>query len=88
MSAVMIDRCQAEAQRKRFETARAHAMWFYGYALARTDDDRGRAAFLATRGPATFPFGDLAAVEAWLERLDAESETSSHRWTKLEARSA
>jgi hypothetical protein len=57
------------AAEKSFETARAEC-GLVGIVLARTDDDRGRAVYIASRGPLCKQFDSLDAVRAWLRTGD------------------
>ncbi len=56
---------------KRFATAQAHAMWFYGIRLDAIDDDDGAPQYVATLQALTRRFRTLPEVEGWLHALDA-----------------
>jgi hypothetical protein len=54
---------------KAFATAQARAA-LLGVVLTRIEDDRGRQVFIVTRWALTRELHDLAAVDAWLDRLE------------------
>jgi len=60
------------AQRKRFETCRAHAAWFYGIRLEALDGDDGAPLFVATLHALTLSFRSVPEIEGWLAALDEE----------------
>ncbi|MEO5687119.1 MAG: hypothetical protein ABIR54_07130 [Burkholderiaceae bacterium] len=55
---------------KRFATAQAHAMWFYGIRLDALDADDGSPLYVATLHALTRNFRKLPEVEGWLHALD------------------
>ncbi len=55
---------------KRFATAEAHAMWFYGIRLDAIDGDDGAPLYVATLHALTKRFRTLPEVEGWLHALD------------------
>ncbi len=54
---------------KAFATLRARAA-LQGVVLCRTNDERGAERFLVSKWALTRELPDLAAVEAWLDRLE------------------
>ncbi len=56
---------------KAFATAQARAA-LAGVSLHRQEDDRGREVFIASRWAMTRELPDLAAVEAWLDRVEGK----------------
>jgi hypothetical protein len=64
----------AETTRPDKEFARLRAIAaLAGVELYRTEDDRGVECFVLTRGPLTRVLPDLAAVEAWLARVEGRA---------------
>lgn len=61
---------QRRAEAKRMATATARAA-LRGIVLQRIEADGGGAVFIASKGALTRQLGDLAAVEAWLDRIGA-----------------
>ena len=62
---------QAPPVDKRFATAQAHAMWFYGIRLDSIDGDDGAPLYVATLHALTRNFRSIAEVEGWIAALDA-----------------
>lgn len=62
--------CAGLNRQKRLATGQARAA-LRGIALHALEDDRGRALFVASLHALTRQFDDLAAVEAWLDALEA-----------------
>lgn len=56
---------------KAFATLQARAA-LAGVALHRLEDDRGRDVFIVSRWALTRQFDDIAAVEAWLDRVTGQ----------------
>jgi hypothetical protein len=69
MSAANSSRSVAlERPDKRFATAHARAA-LVGASLLRTEDDQGAEVFIITKWALTRAIRDIAAVEAWLDRI-------------------